>query len=100
MQKLLTARRRNQKTHVGLSCPGHVDLTITMKIGGLNEGAGLFALDAAGNDESKFSEGGWQGWTEENRAAAISLAAEDWYQKYGLSVSSISTGITAEQPKR
>ena len=83
----------------GLSCPGHVDLTITMKIGGLNEGAGLFALDAAGNDESKFDEGGWQGWTDENRAAAISLASEDWYQKYGLSVSSISTGtpLSAEE---
>ena len=70
-----------------------------MKIGGLNEDAGLFALDMIGNDESKFSEGGWQGWTEENRAAAMSLAAEDWYQKYGLSVSSISTGtpLTAEE---
>ena len=70
----------------GLSCPGHVDLTITMKIGGLTEVASLFSLDAAGNDE-------------ENRAAAISLASEDWYQKYGLSVSSISTGtpLTAEE---
>lgn len=83
----------------GLSCPGHVDLTITMKIGGLTGAASLFALDAAGNDESKYTDGGWQGWTEENRAAAISLASEDWYQKYGLSVSSISTGIplTAEE---
>ena len=75
-----------------LSCPGHVDLTVTMKIGGLTESASLFSLDAAGNDESKFTEGGWQGWTEENRQAAIALASEDWYQKYGLSVSSISTG--------
>lgn len=83
----------------GLSCPGHVDLTVTMKIGGLSEGAGLFALDAAGNDESKYTEGGWQGWTDENRQAAIQLASEDWYQKYGLSVSSISTGtpLTAEE---
>lgn len=96
-----TSESTEEKSHAdaGLICPGHVDLTITMKIGGLNESAGLFALDATGNDESKFSEGGWQGWTEENRAAAISLAAEDWYQKYGLSVSSISTGIplTAEE---
>ncbi len=96
-----TSESTEEKSHVdaGLSCPGHVDLTITMKIGGLNESAGLFALDATGNDESKFSEGGWQGWTEENRAAAIALAAEDWYQKYGLSVSSISTGtpLTAER---
>lgn len=96
-----TSESTEEKSHAdaGLSCPGHVDLTITMKIGGLNESAGLFALDATGNDESKFSEGGWQGWTEENRAAAISLAAEDWYQKYGLSVSSISTGtpLTAEE---
>ena len=96
-----TSESTEEKSHAdaGLICPGHVDLTITMKIGGLNESAGLFALDATGNDESKFSEGGWQGWTEENRAAAISLAAEDWYQKYGLSVSSISTGtpLTAEE---
>ena len=82
-----------------LSCPGHVDLTVTMKIGGLTESASLFSLDAAGNGESKFTEGGWQGWTEENRQAAIALASEDWYQKYGLSVSSISTGtpLTASE---
>ncbi len=83
----------------GLSCPGHVDLTITMKIGGLTEASGLFALDVAGNDESLYTEDGWQGWTEENRQAVIQLASEDWYQKYGLSVSSISTGtpLSAEE---
>lgn len=93
-----TSAAEEQKSS-GLSCPGHVDLTITMKIGGLNEGAGLFALDAVGNDASKYSESAWQGWSEENRAAAISLASEDWYQKYGLSVSSISTGtpLSAEE---
>lgn len=86
-------------TSAKTSCPGHVDLTITMKIGGLKEAAGLFALDAAGNDTTKFAEGGWQGWTPENRQAAIQLASEDWYQKYGLSVSSISTGtpLTASE---
>ena len=74
------------------ACPGHVDLTVTMKIGGLSDAAGLFALDAAGNNAEAFEDGGWQGWTEENRQAAIALASEDWYEKYGLSVSSISTG--------
>lgn len=67
-----TSESTEEKSHAdaGLKLSlGHVDLTITMKIGGLNESAGLFALDATGNDESKFSEGGWQGWTEENRAA-------------------------------
>ena len=71
-----------------------------MKIGGLTEGAGfVLLLTQPEMMKVKYTEGGWQGWTEENRAAAIALASEDWYQKYGLSVSSISTGtpLTAEE---
>ena len=38
-----TSESTEEKSHAdaGLSCPGHVDLTITMKIGGLNESACL-----------------------------------------------------------
>ncbi len=82
-----------------LQCPGHVDLTITLKLCGLTETNGLFSLDTIGNDLSQGTENGWQGWTKENRQAAILQADEDWYQKYGLSISSISTGtpLTASE---
>ncbi len=68
-----------------LFCPGHVDLTIVLKIAGLTEENNLFTLDAAGNDESSYSQDGWQGWKEENRQAALHLAQKDWYLEYGLS---------------
>ncbi len=82
-----------------LSCPGHVDLTITLKVSGFTENNSLFALDAIGNEVSQDGESGWQGWTEENRQTAITLASQDWYQNYGLSISSISTGtpLTASE---
>ena len=82
-----------------LSCPGHVDLTITLKISGFSENNSLFSLDAIGNERSPDGESGWQGWTEENRQTAITLASKDWYQNYGLSISSISTGtpLTASE---
>lgn len=82
-----------------LSCPGHVDLTIMLKVCGITENNSLFSLDAIGNEVNPDTENKWQGWTEENRQAAIALASEDWYEKYGLSISSISTGtpLTASE---
>lgn len=68
-----------------LFCPGHVDLTIVLKIAGLTEENNLFTLDATGNDESGYTQNGWQGWKEENRQAALRLAEKDWYLEYGLS---------------
>ncbi len=68
-----------------LFCPGHVDLTIVLKIAGLTEENNLFTLDATGNDENSYTQDGWQGWKEENRQAALRLAEKDWYLEYGLS---------------
>lgn len=76
-----------------LICPGHVDLTITMKIAGVTEKNSLFELDTIGNSEENMSEGGWQGWTEENRQAVKLIAGENWYQRYGLVVPTISTNL-------
>lgn len=59
----------------GKYCPGHVDLTITVKTTGLKEKHNLFALDGTGNQ----TVGNWQGWTEEKQTAAQTLAAQDCY---------------------
>lgn len=71
-------------------CPGHIDLIIHMKIKGLTESNGLYAADTIGNDPANIEEGGWPGWTEEMKAQAYSLSSQDWFQKYGLSVSLIT----------
>ncbi len=76
---------QDTKEATDLFCPGHVDLTIVLKIAGLGEENNLFTLDASGNDESGYTQDGWQGWTEENRQAALGLAEKDWYLEYGLS---------------
>ena len=76
-----------------LICPGHVDLTITMKIAGVTENNSLFELDTIGNSEENVSVDGWQGWTEENRQAVRLIAGENWYQRYGLVVPTISTNL-------
>ena len=72
-------------------CPGHVDLTIVLRIAGMNEEKGLFARDPMGNLERSSDPNGWQGWTEENRAAALALAAKDWSAAYGLRAASYTT---------
>ncbi len=74
-------------------CPGHVDLTIVLKITGLTEQNNLFLLDQTGNDEKNYKEDGWQGWTEENRQAALQVAEKDWYLKYGLRTSAASVKL-------
>lgn len=71
-------------------CPGHIDLIINMQIKGLSESNGLFAADTIGNDPANMEEEGWPGWTEEMKNQARSLSAQDWYQKYGLSISLIT----------
>lgn len=88
-----------------VSCPGHVDLVVNLRIVGLEETRGLFALDPVGNvaepepavDVLKNSESvksaeenQWQGWTPDNQAAAKSLAGRDWFASYGLSQSALS----------
>lgn len=71
-------------------CPGHVDLIIHMKIIGLNEKNNLFDHDITGSDSTGFEEDGWQGWNQYTKASARLLSSQDWFEKYGLTVSSIS----------
>lgn len=74
-------------------CPGHVDLIIHMKITGLNEkNQNLFAKDSIGNDPANLGdpETEWRGWDETAMTAVRSLASQDWFEKYGLTVSAIS----------
>lgn len=74
-------------------CPGHVDLIIHMKITGLNEkNQNLFAKDSIGNDPANLGdpETEWRGWDETAMSAVRSLASQDWFEKYGLTVSAIS----------
>ncbi|MCD8082459.1 MAG: NlpC/P60 family protein [Clostridiales bacterium] len=76
-------------------CPGHVDLIVHLEITGLDETASsLFSLDAVGNDPAQIGTGAgeWPGWTDDLIEAARNLAAQDWYERYGLSVSIISPG--------
>lgn len=80
------------------ACPGHVDLIIHMKIHGLNEQNSLFSIDSfqdtgASAEQSEEDSSGWEGWTDANQAAAIALSQQDWFEKYGLTVSGISTGV-------
>ncbi len=71
-------------------CPGHIDLLVQMKIRGLKEKNGLFKADRVGNAKENYEENGWLGWTPESMESARSLAGQDWYQRYGITVSSIS----------
>lgn len=71
-------------------CPGHVDLIIHMKIIGLDEKNSLFEIDTIGGDKTNFEEDGWQGWNQYTKASARLLSSQDWFGKYGLTVSSIS----------
>jgi hypothetical protein len=72
------------------SCPGHIDLIIYMKIRGLDEKNGLYAVDAVGNAPEQIGADGWEGWTDENRTYAHNLSDLDWYERYGLSLSIIT----------
>ena len=71
-------------------CPGHVELIIHMRIRGIKENDGLFKRDPYGNNPDNIEENGWQGWNQETMDAARYLSSQDWYQKYGLTVSAFS----------
>jgi hypothetical protein len=77
-------------TSVNTNCPGHIDLIIYMKIRGLNEKNGLYAVDDVGNDTEQLGVNGWEGWTSENQAYARNLSDLDWYDRYGLTLSIIT----------
>ena len=70
-----------------VKCPGHVDLHITAAVAGVSSsGNSLFSIAEqliTGKRESVFP-----GWTDENKNAVLELAAQDWKEVYGLTVSS------------
>ena len=70
-------------------CPGHIDLYITITIKGIDDRNGLFKVDKIGNDKANFNER-WQGWTTDKIAEARALNHQDWFETYGLSISSIN----------
>lgn len=72
-------------------CPGHIDLNVSAIVYGMDGAKSLFAKDKIGNSKEHFNDR-WQGWTEETRQQAETLAASDWYHDYGLSISSFSPG--------
>ena len=70
-------------------CPGHIDLYITVTIYGIDDINGLMQFDTIGNDPANFNEE-WQGWTDEMKEYARQLNAEDWFKRYGLTISAIN----------
>ena len=71
------------------TCPGHIDLYITVTIYGIDDMNGLVQRDTMGNDEANFNES-WQGWTQEMLGYARALNSEDWFKRYGLTISAIN----------
>lgn len=71
-------------------CPGHVDLNISIKILGIDDSKGLLYADAIGNDPENITEDGWDGWDPYSVQMAKAIRAQDWYQNYGLSISTIN----------
>lgn len=67
-------------------CPGHVDLRITAYITGYDEKNNLFAIDPIGNQEENQNEN-WAGWDKFRKLCATRLEQQDWYEEYGLTVS-------------
>lgn len=79
-------------------CPGHIDLYITVTLKGIDDATGLIQEDVIGNNPDNFNEN-WQGWTEDRLKEVRALNAEDWFTKYGLTISAINIGtpLTQEQ---
>lgn len=73
-------------------CPGHVNLNITIQILGLNDTEGLIKADAIGNNPENMTEGGWDGWDDYSIKMVEAIHSQDWYQDYGLSISTITVG--------
>ncbi|MCI9636053.1 MAG: hypothetical protein HFG77_06605 [Hungatella sp.] len=65
------------------SCQGHVDLNISIRITGIKEGQSLYEVDPAGKQDMA-SDSQWNGWDEAARSFCDTLAAQDWYELYGL----------------
>lgn len=83
-EKTDKADKEKKAKKTSYDCPGHVDLYIRVKILGLNDKNGLFSIAGAAEQEL------WEGWTKRNIASVQSISSQDWFDDYGLSVSSIS----------
>lgn len=82
-------KQSGTRTVTKTTCPGHIDLYITVTIYGIDDNNGLMKFDTVGNHEANFNEE-WQGWTDETKAYARALNAEDWFKRYGLTISAIN----------
>lgn len=93
---------KNKKTKKHY-CPGHVDLTITVQVKKFDDQNGLREIPLSSLekdqelDRSPFSR--WKGWNTECIAAVNQLAEKDWFNAYGLSLSTVETKtpITEEE---
>ena len=85
-----------------LQCPGHVDLHITVYITGYDENNNLFAVDPIGGKEENLNEN-WAGWDKFRQLCAIRLEQQDWYEEYGLTVSTsmyVKNPLSSSEIKR
>lgn len=89
-------------------CPGHVDVTVTVRINGLDEKNNLFLL-AQGIQETEAAEEEspedavysamaetliWPGWNDDTMKAACALADQDWEAQFGFTRPAVSFGKT------
>lgn len=89
-------------------CPGHVDVTVTVRINGLDEKNNLFLL-AQGIQETEAAEEEspedavysamaetliWPGWNDDTMKAACALADQDWEAQFGFTRPAMSFGKT------
>lgn len=84
------ASSRDVSHSAGYNCPGHVDLIVNVKILGLGDTNGLLAQDTIGNNPDNVEENGWPGWNNYTIASAKLHSSQDWFEKYGLTVSVFS----------
>lgn len=64
------------------TCPGHLKISVTGKIHGMDESSNLFTLDNKGQQAAQ--DGTWDGWTEESINKVRTLCDQDWAAKYGI----------------
>lgn len=79
-----------EPVHKNDKCPGHVNLNITIQILGFDDPKGLVTADPIGNDPENMEEGGWDGWDDYSLKMVQALLSQDWYEDYGLSISTIN----------
>lgn len=68
-------------------CPGHIDLYIRVKVLGLKDKKGLFSISKAAEKKK------WDGWNTKNIASVNKISGQDWFEDYGLSISSITLSV-------